>query len=46
MSDLNPVAVGFCIFAGSLGYALGEGHGAAIGVAIVSGLMTLRSLFV
>jgi len=44
MTQLNPNFIGGCVFAGSLGYALNGSHGAAIGLAIVSGIMTLIGL--
>lgn len=45
MNQLNPNAIGMWIFGGALGYALGDGHGCAIGIAIASGLSFLVSMF-
>jgi len=42
--NLNPIAIGFGIFSTSFGYALEGAHGAAIGLAISSGLSTFLAL--
>ncbi len=44
MDQLNPVAVNMWIFGGALGYAIGNGHGAAIGLAVTTGISYLLSL--
>jgi len=46
MDKLNPLAVVVILFAGSLGYAIKDGHGCAIGLAIASGLCVITEMFV
>jgi hypothetical protein len=45
MDRLNPVALGLWFFGASLGYAIADGHGLAIGLAIASGVTTAVSIF-
>ena len=44
MDQLNPVAMNMWIFGTALGYAIGGGHGAAIGLAVTSGISYFMTL--
>ncbi len=44
MDQLNPVAINMWVFGGALGYAIGDGHGAAIGLAVTAGISFFLSL--
>jgi hypothetical protein len=44
MNQLNPNAVAIWIFGASVGYCCGGDHGAALGLAITSGLSFILSV--
>ena len=44
MNNLNPEALVWLLFGGSIGYAINAGRGCAIGLAITSGICCLVSL--
>ena len=46
MSNLNPIAFNFWLVGASAGFALGQSHGAAIGLAITGAISLVMSFFV